>query len=107
MTLSPVLLTLLGFLLAAVSALIAGGIAWGRFAAALESLRSDHAALRAELKEAVHTLGDIAVLRTRVETLQAEVQSLRAARHDEAAKVARLGEAVESLRSRSTERTRP
>jgi hypothetical protein len=99
-TISPVVLTLVGFLLAAVSALLAGGVAWGRFAAALDSLRADHKALRDELKEAVHTLGGVAVLRSAVDSLDMEVRTLRQGRHDQASQLARMAAEIEALRAR-------
>lgn len=38
MTLSPIILTLLGLLLACISALVSGGIAWGAFKVQLDTL---------------------------------------------------------------------
>jgi outer membrane murein-binding lipoprotein Lpp len=99
---SPIILTLFGFLLATVSALLAGGVAWGKFSSALETLRADHAALRNDLKEAVHTLGGVAVLRERVDSLTDDVRTLRQGRHDQAAQIARLTEQIEALRQRSS-----
>lgn len=58
MTITPPLLTLLGLLVAAVSALIAGGVAWGRFAAALDQLRQDHRDLAALLERRHNGGGD-------------------------------------------------
>lgn len=98
MTISPVLLALLGLALSMISGLLAGGIAWGRFSGALETLRADHAALRGDLKEAIATLSGVAVLRDRVDTLNEEVRSLRQARHEQAAQIARLIEQAESRR---------
>jgi methyl-accepting chemotaxis protein len=98
LTLSPVLLTLCGLLLAALSALLAGGIAWGRFASALDQLRDDHKGLRADLKAAVEALTGVAVLRQRVEQLEGEVRDLRTAKHTTASTVTRLEAELEQVR---------
>lgn len=60
MTLAPITLTLLGFLLAAVSALVAGGIAWGAFRAQLERQRDEINDLRTEVHALAQTVHDLA-----------------------------------------------
>ena len=59
MTLQPITFALLGFLLAAVSALIAGGIAWGAFRAQLERQRDEIHELRTEVHELARTVHDL------------------------------------------------
>ena len=59
MTLQPITFALLGFLLAAVSALIAGGIAWGAFRAQLERQRDEIRDLRGEVHELAQTVHDL------------------------------------------------
>lgn len=59
MTLQPITFALLGFLLAAVSALIAGGIAWGAFRAQLERQRDEIHELRTEVRALSQTVHDL------------------------------------------------
>lgn len=59
MTLSPVTFALLGFLLAAVSSLVAGGIAWGAFRAQLERQRDEIHELRTEVRALSQTVHDL------------------------------------------------
>lgn len=59
MTLAPITFALLGFLLAAVSALVAGGIAWGAFRAQLERQRDEIRDLRGEVRELAQTVHDL------------------------------------------------
>lgn len=99
-TLTPALLTLLGLLVAALSALIAGAVAWGRFSSALETLRADHADLRAEVRKGQADGAQLAAVAQRVADQAAEIKGLRDGRHDHAAMLARLSEKVEALSSR-------
>lgn len=103
LTLSPIILALCGFLLAAVSALIAGGVAWGRFASVIDQLREDHKALRADLKAAVEALTGVPVMRQRLDSLEAEVRDLRAEKHKQASTITRLEAEFASVR-RTAER---
>lgn len=59
MTLQPITFALLGFLLAAVSALVAGGIAWGAFRAQLERQRDEIHELRTEVRALSQTVHDL------------------------------------------------
>lgn len=59
MTISPVVVTLLGFLVAAVSALLAGGIAWGVFRATIERQGKEIAELASEVKALSGTVHDL------------------------------------------------
>ena len=59
MTLAPVTFALLGFLLAAVSSLVAGGIAWGAFRAQLERQRDEMHELRTEVRALSQTVHDL------------------------------------------------
>lgn len=59
MTLQPITFALLGFLLAAVSSLVAGGIAWGAFRAQLERQRDEIRDLRGEVHELAKTVHDL------------------------------------------------
>lgn len=99
-TLTPALLALGGLLVAALSALIAGAIAWGRFAAALEQLRADHADLRADVKRAAEAGAQIAVLQQAVADLRAEVTLLRDRSHKSASEDTRLGTLLDALAAR-------
>jgi len=90
LTLSPILLTLCGLLLAALSALLAGGIAWGRFASALEQLRDDHKGLREDLKKAVDALTGVPVMRQQIQSLEIEVRDLRDAKHRMASAITKM-----------------
>ena len=65
MTISPVLLALCGLLLSALGAITAGGVAWGRFANALDRLREDHRETRDEVKRLVDTVTKHAVTQSR------------------------------------------
>jgi hypothetical protein len=58
-TLAPVTFALLGFLLAAISALVAGGIAWGAFRAQLERQRDEIHDLRDEVRALARTVNDL------------------------------------------------
>lgn len=98
LTISPILLALCGLLLTALSALLAGGVAWGRFAAALERLREDHQGLRADLKTAVDALSSVPVMRQRLDAVEGEVRDLRAAKHTQASAVTRLEAELEQVR---------
>jgi uncharacterized protein (DUF3084 family) len=89
-TISPILLALLGLLVSALGALLAGGVAWGRFAAALDRLREDHRELRTEVQRAVDAVTGLAVARTRLDVLEAEVKDLRTAKHAAASELATL-----------------
>lgn len=99
-TLTPALLTLLFGLVAALSALLAGGVAWGRFSAALETLRSDHADLRAEVRKGQADGAQLAAVAQRVADQAAEIKMLRDARHEQAATLARLSEKIDALGAR-------
>ena len=59
MTLAPITFALLGFLLAAVSSLVAGGIAWGAFRAQLERQRDEIHELRTEVRALSRTVHDL------------------------------------------------
>ena len=59
MTLAPITFALLGFLLAAVSSIIAGGIAWGAFRAQLERQRDEIHELRTEVRALSQTVHDL------------------------------------------------
>ena len=59
MTLAPITFALLGFLLAAVSSLVAGGIAWGAFRAQLERQRDEIHELRGEVHALAQTVHDL------------------------------------------------
>lgn len=50
LSISPVLLALLGFLLAVLTALVTGGVAWGAFRAQLERHREEIHELRDEVR---------------------------------------------------------
>lgn len=91
-TLSTGTLALLGLLVAALSALLAGGIAWGRFSAVIEQLRADHADLRVEVRKGQADGAQIAVLSQRLADQDAEVKRLRQTAHD-------LGTALATLRA--------
>ena len=90
MTISPILLALCGLLLSALGAVVAGGIAWGRFASALDRLREDHRELRTEVQRAVDAVTGLAIARQRIDTLEAEVKDLRSAKHSHASELAAL-----------------
>ena len=98
MTLSPILLALLGLLLSALGAVVAGGIAWGRFASALDRLREDHRETRDEVKRLVDTVTKHAVTQSRVETLEVEVRDLRASKHSQASDLATLRAELAAVR---------
>ena len=66
MTISPVVITLLGFLLAALTALITGAVTWGMFRAQLEHQQKKIDALSTEVRE----------LTTNVQTLTTQVAVL-------------------------------
>lgn len=95
MVVTPPILTLLGLLIAAVSALIAGGVAWGRFAAALDQLRQDHRDLAARVERAIADGAEIGVLRQSLADLRAEVSALRDHRHRVSTDLARIGGLLE------------
>lgn len=59
MIISPVVIALLGFLVAAVSALLAGGIAWGVFRATLDRQREEITQLAGEVKALTGTVNDL------------------------------------------------
>lgn len=59
MTIAPITLALLSFLLAAVSSLVAGGIAWGAFRAQLERQRDEIRELRTEVRDLAVTVHDL------------------------------------------------
>ena len=99
MTISPVLLALCGLLLSALGAVIAGGVAWGRFAAALDRLREDHRETRDEVKRLVDTVTGLAVARTRIDALEAETRDLRAAKHTQASQITRLEAELSAVRT--------
>lgn len=99
-TLTPALLTLLGLLVASLSALVAGGVAWGRFASALDQLRSDHADLRADVKRAAEAGQQIAVMQQSIADLRAEVTLLRERSHKSASEDTRLGTLLDALAAR-------
>jgi hypothetical protein len=56
---SPVVLTLLGFVLALASALLAGGVSWGVFRTQLERQREELGDLRREVRELRTTVQDL------------------------------------------------
>lgn len=60
MLISPVVIALLGFLVAATSALLAGGVAWGVFRATLERQREEINHLSGEVKALSMTVHDLA-----------------------------------------------
>lgn len=97
-TISPVLLALCGLLLSALGAVVAGGIAWGRFASALDRLREDHRELRTEVQRAVDAVTGLAIARQRIDTLEAEVKDLRSAKHSHASELAALHAELASVR---------
>lgn len=97
-TLSPVLLALCGLLLSALGAITAGGVAWGRFANALDRLREDHRETRDEVKRLVDTVTGLAIARQRIDTLEAEVKVLRDARHLQASEIATLRAELSAVR---------
>jgi uncharacterized coiled-coil DUF342 family protein len=97
-TISPVILALLALLVSALGALLAGGVAWGRFAAALERLREDHRDLRTEVQRAVDAVSGLAVARTRLDALESEVRDLRAAKHSQASELATLRAELSAVR---------
>lgn len=97
---TPALLTLLGLLVASLSALVAGGVAWGRFAAALETLRSDHRDLAARVEKATADGQQIALLQQSVADLRAEVMSLRQKAHDQMGINSRVATLLDTLSSR-------
>ena len=99
-TLTPALLALLGMLVAALSALVAGGVAWGRFAGALETLRGDHAELRADVRRAAEAGAQIGAIVQTIADLKAEVGALRDFKHKHGTAFERLAERVEGLASR-------
>lgn len=99
-TLTPGLLALLGLLVAALGALLGGGVAWGRFAATLEQLRADHADLRVEVRKGQADGAQIAVLSQRLADQDAEVKRLRAVAHDLGTALATLRAQHEALSSR-------
>jgi len=99
-TLTPGLLALGGLLVAALGALLGGAAAWGRFAATLEQLRSDHADLRAEVRKGQADGAQLAAVAQRVADQAAEIKGLRDTRHEHAGQLARLVERVDSLTSR-------
>lgn len=59
LSVSPVVLTLLGFVLALASSLIAGGISWGVFRTQLERQREELGDLRREVKDLRDTVHDL------------------------------------------------
>lgn len=59
MTISPVVIALLGFLVAAVSSLLAGGIAWGVFRATIERQGREISDLASEVKALSGTVNDL------------------------------------------------
>jgi len=99
-TLSTGTLALLGLLVAALSALLAGGVSWGRFSAALDQLRSDQRDLKDEVRKATADGQEIAVLRQRIADQGAEVKGLRDAKHDHGQALARLSERLDALTAR-------
>lgn len=99
-TLTPPLLALLGMLIAALGALLGGGVAWGRFAATLEQLRADHTTLVAKVERATADGAQIAALQQSVADLRAEVAGLRQSRHDHGAALARHATLLDTLSSR-------
>jgi len=98
-TLSPILLALLGLLLSALGAVVAGAVAWGRFAAALDRLREDHRELRVEVQRAVDAVTSIAVAKQRLDALEAEARDLRAAKHTQASSITRLEAELAAVRA--------
>jgi len=56
---SPVVIALLGFLVAATSALLAGGVAWGVFRATLDRQREEISHLTGEVKALSITVNDL------------------------------------------------
>lgn len=99
-TLTPPLLALAGLLVAALGALLGGGVAWGRFAATLEQLRSDHADLRADVKRAAEAGAQIAVLQQSVADLKARVEVLGDRSHKAASESTRLATLLDALTGR-------
>lgn len=99
MTITPVALTLIGLLIAAISALIAGGVAWGKFSSALDELRKDQALLREDVRRGQADGAHIAVMTSRVSTLEVEVKSLRENSHKQASMIATFEARIDSLRS--------
>jgi outer membrane murein-binding lipoprotein Lpp len=99
-TLTPALLALLGMLVAALGALLGGGVAWGRFAATLDQLRADHADLRVEVRKGQADGTQIAVLCQRSSDLESEVKGLRAKTHELGTAITRLTTQHDALASR-------
>lgn len=96
-TLTPALLTLLFGLVASLSALIAGGVAWGKFSAALEQLRVDHAELRADVKKGAADGAQIATMQQSISDLRTEVNGLRQRAHKSETEAATLRAEVNAL----------
>lgn len=99
-TLTPALLALGGLLVAALGAILGGGVAWGRFAATLEQLRADHTTLVAKVERATADGAQIAALQQSVADIRAEVAGLRQSRHDHGASLARHATLLDTLSSR-------
>lgn len=99
MTISPVLFALLGFLLTALLALLAGGVAWGRVQAVLEQLRSDYRDLREELRRGAVDGAELAVQRQRLADHDAEIKSTRDRLHKIESHAARLDAELAAVRS--------
>lgn len=99
-TLSTGTLALLGLLVAALSALLAGGVAWGRFSAVIDQLRADHADLRVEVRKGQADGAQIAAVAQRVADQAAEIKILRDARHEHGSSLARLSERLDALTAR-------
>lgn len=59
LSVSPVVLTLLGFVLALASAILAGGVSWGVFRTQLERQREELGDLRREVRELRETVHDL------------------------------------------------
>lgn len=105
MIISPILLALLGLLLSALGAVVAGAIAWGRFAAALDRLREDHRETRDEVKKLVGEVTGVALAKQRLDALEAEVSKQRDARHAQASAITRIEAELAAVRT-TAERAR-
>lgn len=103
MTITPALLTLLGLLVASLSALLAGGVAWGRFASALEQLRSDHRDLRDDVRKGALDGAELAAHRQRLADHDAEIRSMRERLHKAESAATRLEAELSAVR-RTAER---
>lgn len=90
MNISPVLLSVLGFLLVFLSTLATGAVTWGVFRAQLERLIEEQRDLRVEVKKALALVTDIGVLTQRLLVVESEVSALRIATAAQSNEITRL-----------------